>query len=151
MVRVLLEETRLPFVEAPAPADRPHMLMTDPDGPEGVWRTNSLDSTLCYLARKSGLDPNAVYRGVGWSAPLEDFYVGRRHDAWEWSEHTLQVEEDLGQQDYMRGAFSIDDIKVYGCRRGELRKELPAEKFPNIHRWLARMAARPIVARHLPD
>jgi hypothetical protein len=152
VLRAALEELGVPYIETPAPAERPMTLLSDPDGPEGLWRSPSLDSTLVYIERKSGIPPEiARYRDVTWTSPLTDMNIGPRTATLHWSRLVTGTEEELGRQDYLAGDFSICDIANYASRRKDFRAELPADKFPNIHRWLARMAARPIIAKHLPD
>jgi GST-like protein len=59
------------------------------------------------------------------------------------------IERRLQDRQYLAGAYSIADIANFTWTRvwPELGQDI--RKFPNVERWLERVAARPAVARGL--
>lgn len=147
--------------------------IVDPEGPGGepisIFESGAI---LKYLAEKFGklypADPRArvktdewLFWQVGGFGPMLgqnhhfalyapekiDYAIKRYRD----ETHRLYrvLETQLEGRDFITGEYSIADIASIGWANGHQRQGMDIEQFPNVKAWLARMNARPAVARGL--
>lgn len=147
--------------------------IVDPEGPGGspisIFESGAI---LKYLAEKFGkfypADPRArvktdewLFWQVGGFGPMLgqnhhfalyapekiDYAIKRYRD----ETHRLYrvLDTQLEGRDFIAGEYSIADIASIGWANGHARQGMDIEQFPNVKAWLARMNARPAVARGL--
>jgi GST-like protein len=147
--------------------------IVDPDGPDGqplsLFESGAI---LQYLGRKFGaLYPSNerakadvdqwLFWQVGGLGPMAGQCEHFRYAAPEKIPYAIDrytneverlfavIERRLQDRQYLAGAYSIADIANFTWTRvwPELGQDI--RKFPNVERWLERVAARPAVARGL--
>lgn len=147
--------------------------IVDPEGPGGapisIFESGAI---LKYLAEKFGklypADARArvktdewLFWQVGGFGPM----LGQNHHfalyAPEKIEYAIKryrdethrlyrvLDTQLEGRDFITGDYSIADIASIGWANGYARQGMDIEQFPNVKAWLARMNARPAVARGL--
>jgi GST-like protein len=147
--------------------------IVDPEGPDGkpisVFESGAI---LMYLGRKFGrfypTEERArveVEQWLMWQmggfgpmlgqnhhfgiyAPEKIPYAIKRYQD---ETHRLYgvLDRRLEDRDYVAGDYSIADMAILGWARGWERQGMKAADFPRVMDWMARMEARPAVARGL--
>jgi GST-like protein len=123
---------------------------------------------LIYLAEKAGNfippDPASRYLCLQWLmfqtsglGPQVDHYhrlmadsgfsAAGAHVALEIQRLAQVLEQQLAQEDYLAGTFSIADMAAYPWIAEAATQAISLEAFPAIRRWADRLASRPAVAR----
>jgi GST-like protein len=57
------------------------------------------------------------------------------------------LEKRLGEADFLAGEYSIADMASFGWAGAMSRLQIDPAPYPNVHRWLERVRARPAVQR----
>jgi len=147
--------------------------IVDPDGPGGepisVFESGAI---LWYLAEKSGrllpAEPRARVAVLEWLmfqmggvGPM----LGQAHHFRDYAPEPLPyaierytreaarlygvLDRRLTGREFVAGEYSIADIAIFPWLRSHKRQGVRIEEFPNVARWLERIAARPAVQRGL--
>jgi GST-like protein len=141
----------------------------DRDGPAGAEVTVfESGAILLYLAEKSGGflpgDPAGRWRATSWlmfqmaglgpSLAQAGYYLNRAPEpvphAVERSINEAEriygvVDRQLAESEFLAGDYSIADIACYPWMRNHSRFGLDVDDYPNVGRWLDKIAERPAV------
>ncbi len=147
--------------------------IVDPDGPGGrpisIFESGAI---LQYLARKTGkfypkdergrveVDKWLFWQvgGVGPMAGQANHFknYARENIPYAIARYVDEVNrlygvmnKRLADRDFIAGRYSIADMALIGWVSGWERQGQDIEQFPHLKRWMARMKARPAVARGL--
>ena len=147
--------------------------IVDPAGPDGgpisVFESAAI---LMYLGRKFGrfypADERArveVEEWLSWQianvGPVFGHHNHFRHYAPEKSPYAIKrfgdeahrlygvLNRRLEGREFVAGDYSIADMALIGWMKGYERRDIDIAEFPHVKAWIARMLARPAVARGL--
>lgn len=147
--------------------------IVDPEGPDGlpisIFESGAI---LQYLGDKFGKfypkDPRTrvqVNEWLMWQMGGFGPMLGQNHHFVQYAPEKIEyainryvnetnrlygvLNKRLEGRDYVAGEFSIADIAMIDWARGHEKQQQDISEFPNVANWIARMEARPAVARGL--
>lgn len=118
-----------------------------PREPRAKWRAVSwaiaaLNSVEPFLAPL--LFTNVIHRGESWADPAREAFLGHAR------RRLTQLQERLGQAEWLAGEFSVADILMVTVLR-QLDRSSELAAFPALADYKARAEARPAFVRALAD